>query len=1046
MSDNIRSTVIAAYVEKRGGDSIRVTTLGAYVELRGGDSVRVSALPALLELRPGDRINTTSLAAYVELAPPYVAPIIPAHNARVTTIAAYIERRLNADYEETRITNLIILAGAELTGILMPRFILLAEVLDQQIRVTKFGGLIEIQSKWIRVTKFGAIIEIEYREPSPEAAPMPTHFPRAAGTRAIHNPLPDEVTGYPLDPEYSWWATVVPEKGRNIVSNPSFEHFDSLADFYDYDGFASWFANEFEIVGPTSGKRTTRLQVADSPDNTFTYIGDPILTPSAYTWSLDVYSNRPPASFRLQILDGSDVVLKQRSFIVDTTGWRRIHITWVEVGTGVRRLRINLPAGENPVGSFFYTDSWQLEAKAYPTIYFDGDMIGFNDMQPNQSFFWEGSPHQSPSVRRANTGAGGRLVSWSEDIGFFTTGITGLGMGPVNIRTQEMSDGSESHISSTPVARDFTVTGRIYAENFGVLQEKAREFTRLLRPNNTRNGDQGLLRFQQTDSRGNWVGAPLDIVCVYKDGLGGNVNNFYQQAFPIQFHASQPFPVETIESAVSLETSKLLYNNGVIFKDEDGDYVNLGTGDPDAIVRRVDFDPLGRPVAIGPFDLLSGDIIDKTGYWDGTQWVQMGAGNIVNAYSIDGGWRYGFPTVIGASEALFSGAFEYDISADTWDDLGNGLNGTPYKVLRHVDGKVFVGGNFDNNGGGSNASLRNIAAYYPDVGHLYVGLGAGLRHSTLTDYVQAMVIHDGWLYVGGNFDLIDGDGGPDIPANYVARWNIDELYWENMGPGLNGNVYGLAVSEDGFIYAVGEFTMDGGDNYDLRGIARWNGNAWEEPFELVDESGIIGADGIVIDEKGVFWFYKDQTTANHRFDVSDTIGPSETFGWKNGIFYPSFLSNSKGLWYLSIGPGNRTVMSILNADIPATPAIGVPALNLIDYAGDADAPMVVHLHGDMQPIHVLNLDTDGGVYFLPDLHIGENEDMVIRTDTQRSLMYSDGRSNLYRYMSAGPSSSLLLRLRPGTNRVSIFADEGDGADAWLSWRNRFWGIEAASTL
>lgn len=1044
MADNMRVTTQAAYVELRGNDSLRVTAVAAYVEHRGGDVLRVTSTRAYLELSGEDKLRVSTAAAYVELTPP--APVVPSHSALVTTAAAYVELRETGEESETRVTNLIIVAGAELTGILMPRFILYAEVLDRQIRTTKFGSLVEIQSEFLRVTKFGALAEIEYREPPPEAPEVPTYYPKAAGTRAIHNPLPDEVTGYPLDPEYSWWATVVPEKGRNILYNPSFEVEAAVIDVYDYDGFSAYFHDEFGIVGATSGKQAARLTVAASPDNTFTYIGDHTLTPSAYTWSLDVYFNRPPGIFRLQILDGSDNVLKQKSFIVDTTGWRRVHLTWVEVGTGVRRFRVSLPAGENPVGSYFYTDSWQVEAKPYPTIYFDGDFVGFNDLQPNQSFFWEGAPHQSPSVRRANTGAGGRLVSWSDDIGFYTTGIVGLGMGPVNIRTQEMSDGSEAHISSTPVARDFTVTGRIYAENFGVLQEKAREFTRLLRPNNTRDGAQGILRFQQTDSRGNFVGAPLDIICVYKDGLGGTINNFYQQTFPIQFHASQPFPVETIESSASLETSKLLYNNGVIFKDEDGDYVNLGIGDPDAIVRRVDFDALGRPVAIGPFGLLSGDTVDVTGYWDGTQWVQMGAVPLENAYSVDGGWRYGYPTVVGGLDTVGGGVFEYDADMDAWDELGNGLNGVVHAVIRHVDGTVFAGGEFDNNLNASNASLVNIAAHYPDASGVWTSLGAGLYHTSLNGYVGTMVIHDGWLYVGGLFNEIDGNGGPDLPAHNVARWNIDEGYWDTMSSGLDDRVNGLAVSEDGFIYAVGEFERDGGDDYDLRGIARWNGNAWEEPFDLHDESGIYGADGIAVDEKGILWFFKDQLTDNHRFLVSDTIGPSETFGWKNGVFYPSFLSNSKGLWWLAIGPGNRTVMSILNAGIPATQSIGVPAMNFIEYHGDANAPMIVHLHGDMQPIHVVNLDTDGGVYFLPTLRIGENEEMVIRTDTQRSLMYSDGRANLYRYMSAGPSSSLLLHLRPGVNRISIFADEGDGAEGWLSWRNRFWGIEAASSL
>lgn len=869
--------------------------------------------------------------------------------------------------------------------------------------------------------------------------------------RPIHSVLPDEVTGYAFDPEGSWWSSIVPEQSKNLIVNPSFERWDEsdLAIEYDFAGFTglSEFV-EFPAVGATAGRRCATIGIVAAPAwieyQGPSGAGGALVTPGFYTFSLDIYATHVGTRVELVIDDGGAGIYAVKIIIIDRVGWNRHYVTYKELSSGGRYPSLTL-SSLGTQDTVIYTDAWQFEAKAYPTTYLDGDMVGFHDLHPNQSFYWEGAAHASQSVRRNSTGAGGRPVAWSDqEIGFLTNSIIGLGMGANESFVQILADGREIHRGSRPsIPRDFTVAGRIYGDNFRSVNQSLRALTKLLRPNNTRDGSQQMLRFQHTNSRGVPTGIPLEIACVYSNGMAGSVTNLYQQALAVQFHASQPYLSEIIDSGASLEVSKLLYNNGIIFRDEDGDYINLSTDTFDAFIRAVGFDVHGRPLAVGPFNDIGGDTIEDIAYWDGAAWQQLGSNTPGGNNAVDGGWKFGFSTIVGITGNISS----LDPDTDMWADLDpTGVNGPVQVVVRDGSGDIYAGGSFDDDGDeiGNGLNFANILKWDYE-NEVFEPMGGGVTHATLTARVSTILIHDGYVYVGGLFDTGEPTDliGPSVAANNVVRWSIAEQAWNNMSTGFDDAVNKLVLGEDGFIYAIGDFEQDGSADFDLRGIARWNGTSWEEPFILAHASGTYGAQGAEIDERGILWFFDDTASLTDRFDVSSTIGLSETFGWKNGVFYPSFVAGSEGLQALAIGPGNRVIFSVLNLGAPAVPAISVPVLNEIDYLGDADTPMIVHLNGEMRPIHVVNLDTDGGAYFLPTLTIGANEEMVIRPDAQNSIMYSESRPNLYRYMSAGPSSTRLLYLRPGINRISIFADDEEGSDAWLIWRNRYWGTEAA---
>jgi len=86
----------------------------------------------------------------------------------------------------------------------------------------------------------------------------------------------------------------------------------------------------------------------------------------------------------------------------------------------------------------------------------------------------------------------------------------------------------------------------------------------------------------------------------------------------------------------------------------------------------------------------------------------------------------------------------------------------------------------------------------------------------LDDRCDALILHDGHLYAGGQF-LQAGSA----EAWGIARW--DSIGWEDLSGGLNARVSALAVYE-GDLVAGGRFTSAGG--VAVRYVARWDGVGW----------------------------------------------------------------------------------------------------------------------------------------------------------------------------------------------------------------------------
>lgn len=905
---------------------------------------------------------------------------------------------------------------------------------------TQMGVLVEIAASGIYLTElpvfaeFGAVgiyltslpVLVEIEEYTPEVD-MPVTHPRADGTRAMHKMLPEEITGYAFDPEYSWWATVVAEASVNLIINPSFEGWPVI-EFAEDGTWDDVDFVEFPPVGATAGRRCARYQQSASAQGEAYYLDGVVVTPGPYTWSLDVYVTRPGATIRLEIRDGVTVLAK-KTITLENSGWKRVELSYIELGSGTRKPYL-ISLATNPTGMYLYTDAWQFEAKKYATTYFDGDSIGFNDVRPYQSYYWQGTPHRSASARFETTGSGGRLVSWSDNIGFLTTSIVGLGMAPVDVELQELADGTEINRGSRSVGRTFTVVGRLFADNHRHLINKENRLVDLMRPNRTLDGEQIVLRYQEVNQKGRLVGPPLDMVCSYLDGLQGNETNFYQQSYALQFRASNPFFREVIDSSAELDVYKLLVANYVMFKDETGDYINLGTGSSNGSPTRVGFMRNGNPMVFGPFTQIAGDTATNAAFWDGDSWVEMGTIS-AGVNDTDDSFRAGYDSTVALQDGNVAW---YDIGIDTWVNLGDGFDGPVLTIDRDAEGNVWAGGFFAQDSLAA-TTFNNVAKWNYDL-EVWEALGTGLTDPGMlgpTPQVKTVLApDDGYVYFGGDFE--QGDSGATTTlANSAIRWNIATELWEAMGNGFDAAPECFALGDDGYIYATGPFTQDGTETYDLRGFARWNGYQWEEVFPLVRNDGTYGAERIRLDENGVFWFCIYYTSDSDLFNVPG-LGLVPTFGWKNGVFYPPF--STAAIADMAVGPGDRIIYAA--RDMNGDANLKAAAHNEIDYPGTADAPLAVYLEGPGHPYQVLNLTTKGGVYFRDTLELGDDEIMTLRSDTQRALAYSNMRPNMNRYTAAGASSIKALRLRPGINYVSVYMPEEDAdVKAWCVWKNRY---------
>ncbi len=207
--------------------------------------------------------------------------------------------------------------------------------------------------------------------------------------------------------------------------------------------------------------------------------------------------------------------------------------------------------------------------------------------------------------------------------------------------------------------------------------------------------------------------------------------------------------------------------------------------------------------------------------WNGNTWLAVGSG-------VGPAGDYPGVLALAVSGSTLYAAGEFNFTAEggatannvaewngaNWLALGSGLNGsyaTTVNALAVSGGALYAGGEFYTEVGDTYAYCYNVEEWS---GGAWSPLGVGVGSES--DYVNALAVSSGTLYVGGVFETA-GSG----PAMGVAQWNGTN--WSTWGGGMNGAVNALATSGNS-LYAGGFFTAAGANLADC--VAEWNGSSW----------------------------------------------------------------------------------------------------------------------------------------------------------------------------------------------------------------------------
>lgn len=207
--------------------------------------------------------------------------------------------------------------------------------------------------------------------------------------------------------------------------------------------------------------------------------------------------------------------------------------------------------------------------------------------------------------------------------------------------------------------------------------------------------------------------------------------------------------------------------------------------------------------------------------------------NALASWDADGPGPMG-PTLVAGGDFTIAGRGGIAASASriagfrlgNWNAFGSGVDGPVHALTVH-DGDLFVGGQFSQAGGVPASRIARLT--FASGSWIWSPLGSGINGSS----VNSLASHAGSLYVGGQFD----QAGP-IAAPNIARW--DGAMWHPLADGLGhpGNSPVLALTTyRGDLYAGGSFqgSFGPGGAVLMNNIARWDGASWH-PLD----NGIIG--------------------------------------------------------------------------------------------------------------------------------------------------------------------------------------------------------------
>lgn len=813
---------------------------------------------------------------------------------------------------------------------------------------------------------------------------------------------PPIVNGYPIDDVHRFWI-VVPEEGTNLITNPSLET--------NTTGWA--LAGSASIARSTTQQRRGAYSLAitmTAATGDGAYYGTVSLTSgTTYTYSIDVYA---PAGMPLKAYFATTGGVQAggvRSF-KGTGRWQRISVTYTETSNTTRRLYLTKDASAKT--GTVYLDGAQLEAKAYPTTYIDGDQRG---LVPNQfpiAYAWTGTAHASTSIRSGQTRAGGRLAPLSR-YGFSLLGIAGLGLVTPNVVATPYAqlDGAQYERSQKP-PRQFTLAGRFDAATPRHLQQLRSDLLSVLDRDLVGLDQPLVLRYQGYD-----CDVPMteeaEIVCVYSGGLEGNTNNHYAEAVSAVFQVHTPGIALTGQNGAPLSTQQTVTNgdNAILERTPSGTWQALGSGMNNQ-VNAIAIHPITKIVyAGGEFTTAGGGAANFIAAWNPVTraWSALGSGPtyIVRdiAFTANG------DVIVTTSNSGGTAGTVERWNGATWTSFGTTTDLISALAIDRND-YIYVGGQFTT----ISAVGANRVAYYN--GSTWNAMGTGLNTGSCSDLALGI---DGNIYAGGSFTTAGG-----VTVNRIARWDTAALTWSALGSGMDNSVADIVVLPNGNIYAGGSFTTAGGISASR--VAYWNGTQWQAVGNGV--SGGSVADLAIAPDQSTIYAAGGFTTAGTLTGL-DGIARTNGTTWvaidldipAAATTFQSLAFAQDGTLYVGFDEFSGTVTAAGTATVsnPGT-ARTYPRVTL---KGPSS--------GTSRVWQIVNTTTGRGAYFNYTMLAGETA--VLDFSPTNQSFTSDAQGNIAGFILPGSNDADFF-LQPGTNTISVFAANST-VTAVMEWTPMF---------
>lgn len=796
------------------------------------------------------------------------------------------------------------------------------------------------------------------------------------------------------------FQVVVPEESTNLITNPSFE---TNTTGWSASGTGVTITRDTSIsfFGAASGRMSDA-----SPSNSGSEYVIASLQPAsaAQVYTLSFYYWKRASSAQtgrayLAFYDSGSVQLSTVSLSLppgNVAQWRRAFITALAPASTAYVTCIFTTQGVSTGQFDLYLDGVQIEAKAFPTTYIDGDQ---------EDCIWLGAAHGSSSFRPVTTRKGGRPMPLS-DYKFKIVAVVGAGAAALStVATPYANIGGAYYQRSIPQARTLQIAGQFECAGQIDLMRNRAALIDAVQPNRTPNPQPARLLYTPLGCASDDVTKQVVIDGVYAGGLEGNQTNEagIERAI-MSFNIYFPFMAVGSgvgDRSVALTVSQILTSplNLVSLNRITGAWSTLSGGAQSGSVQRILMGTDGLPIFIGNFTTIGGVSANYVAKWDGSTFVpySTGPGGIggvqTGAVGPDGSVYYGYST----------SATNYRIrkwNGSSWSTLADFTHGSDARldaIAVGPDGSIYAAGQFTNAGG---SAITNLAKYN---GSSWSALGTapnGRVHSLAFDKA-------GNLYAGGQFTTIGGTS-----ASRIAMYNGSA--WVALSSGMTKSagtciVTTLYVASDGKLYAYGDYDTAGGVS--AASIAVWNGASWSALGAGLSPT-VTGYEAAIYEDEG------PGIVVAGAYTLVSNPAVQWLTRWTGSVWVagPVFFSTGSGNYLLSAGNSGQVQFlgGVFNY-LTISNSMVVPGVATVNVNTQTNNVKLVFT-GPGTLVSVKNYATGDEIYFNLTLNAGE---VATLTLGQKVSFISNFRGNIASTI-VGVSNLAKFRLLPGANNVAVF--------------------------